>query len=110
MALTEEVIRFNYDRAMEKAGAVEAQASNLENSVVEEMGSVVVALRRDWEGESATEYIAKCNAMKGNIEQIASEMRSTASSIRTMAKNVYDAEMRALEIARQLAAANAAKN
>lgn len=100
MALSEYTINFNYNQAIAKADELDTQANNLENNAVNEMGSIMASLRRDWEGNNSTEYVAKCTTVKSNLEAIVAQMRTVAAGIRTMAKNVYDAEMRALAIAR----------
>lgn len=107
MALTEAVINFNYNKAIQKADELDAAAKTLENDGLNEIGSIMIAIKRDWEGQNADDYLVKCNKEKENIRKVVEDMKKTASTIRSMAKTVYDAEMRALAIAR--AAAEAAR-
>lgn len=108
MALSEAVINFNYNKAISKAAELESAAGKLEEDAVNEMGTIITAVGRDWEGKSSDEYTLKCTKEQNKLREIASDIRNIASTIRTMAQNIKDAEMRALAIAR--AAAAAARN
>ncbi len=109
MALSESVINFNYNKAISKAVELETAAGRLESEAINELGNIIVAVKRDWEGNNSDEYTAKCIKEQRTLQDIANDIRSTASTIRTMAQNIKDAEMRALAIAKAAAAAAAAK-
>lgn len=108
MALTEAVINFNYNKAIGKAAELDAAASQLEADAVTEIGTIVTAIKRDWEGKNSDEYTSKCLAEQRKLQDIANDLRTTASTIRTMAENIKQAELKALAIARAAAEAAAA--
>ena len=105
MALSESEIRFNYNAALGKANDLDAAAKALKSDGVEELGSILVAIKRDWEGDNSDGYTKKGEKEKGLLDEIVEEMKRAASTIRQMAKNIYDAEMRALAEARAMAEA-----
>ncbi len=108
MALSEQTINFNYGQAMGKAGQLSAAAGALESGAVNDVGTIITAIKRDWTGVNADEYTSKCAAEQENLRQIADDMRATASTMETMAENIKAAELRALEIARAEEAARRA--
>lgn len=101
MALSESVINFNYQKAIEKAGELERAATQLQSSAKEDLGMIVSAIKKDWEGMNSTEFVAKCKSEEREIEATIAQMKAVAATIRSMAKRIYDAEMRALAIARE---------
>lgn len=105
MALSEATINFNYNKAMAKAAELDAAAAKLDSDGVQELESISGSIKKDWEGKSSGEYIAKCNKEKQNLAQLVSDMKKTASAMRTMAENIKQAELKALAIARAAAAA-----
>lgn len=105
MALSEHQIIFNYNQAMAKAQELDTAAAKLESDAVNEMDSIISSINRNWTGDNAQAYIQKCTKEQSNISAIAQSIRTTASTIRTMAENIKRAEMEALRIAREQAAA-----
>lgn len=108
MALSESTIYFNYGQAMSKASELSAAAGKLESGAVNDIGTVITAVKRDWSGANADEYTSKCAAEQEKLRQIVNDMRTTASAMKTMAENIKAAELRALEIARAEEAARRA--
>lgn len=80
-----------------------AQAQKLENSADQmraskrQLDGIKDSLRAEWEGESASLYLQKCDLLGAKLERTASELNQIASVIRKSAKSYRDAEMRALE-------------
>ena len=58
-------------------------------------------LSLNWKGESANRYLAKGERLQGKMNVTANELRRIASDIRRVARNLYNAELAALEIASQ---------
>ena len=83
-----------------------AQAQKLENNAEQmraskrQLDSIKASLRAEWEGESASLYLQKCELLGGKLEQTARDLDQIASVIRRSAKTYRDAEMRALEAVR----------
>lgn len=108
MALSEATINFNYGQAMGKAGRLSAAAGQLESGAINDIGTIITAIKRDWTGVNADEYTSKCTAEQEKLRQLANDMRAAASTMETMAENIKAAELRALEIARAEEAARRA--
>lgn len=108
MALSEAVINFNYNKAISKAAELDSAAAQLEADAVNEIGRIMTSIKRDWEGKNSEAYVEKCKQEQTKLQEIANDMRSTASTIRTMAENIKAAELRALAIAKAAAEAAAA--
>lgn len=107
MALSEHVINFNYNQAIAKADELDAAAAKLEADAVTEMDSIISGINRNWTGDNAEAYIQKCTKEQAKLNDVATSIRNTANTIRTMAANIKAAEMEALRIARAAAAAAA---
>lgn len=106
-----ERIEMDFTRATQKANELDGIADNLSKLADTDLQNTLDGLNNDWKGDNAGEYIKKGFALKENMDKTVKGIRDTASTIRTVAKNIYDAEMEALRIAeeREAAAAAAAK-
>lgn len=98
---SEQELRFDYQNAMNQAQKLETAASELDSRVVRRMSSSEEALHAVWKGENALRFLTKESALRTNISGSARELRSLAEEIRIAAKRIYDAETRALQIARE---------
>ena len=94
-------IELNYRQAINQARQLEKVAKNLLSMSDEEMVSIINETAKNWQGINAEQYIKKCKKIENQISKVSSEISRTATTIRTMAKNIYDSEMRALELARE---------
>lgn len=80
-----------------------AQAQKLENSAEQmrnasrQLDTVKESLRSEWEGESASLYLQKCDALKQKLEKTAGDLVQIAAVIRKSAKSYRDAEIKALQ-------------
>ena len=61
----------------------------------------IQALQSAWTGESARKFVQKEGELEQAIERDARELRAIAEDIRRIARQIYDAEMRALALIRQ---------
>ena len=106
-----ERIEMDFTRATQKANELDGIADNLSKLSDTDLQNTLDGLNNDWKGDNAGEYIKKGFALKENMDKTVKGIRDTASTIRTVAKNIYDAEMEALRIAeeREAAARAAAK-
>lgn len=105
MALAQHIINFNYNQAIDKANELDAAADKLKTDAITEMDSIISQINHNWTGDNATAYIAKCTQEQSKLVEIATSIRNTASTIRTMAANIKAAEEEALRIAEEAAAA-----
>ncbi len=92
-------IRMDYNRAIQQADTLLQIAKDLKgtaNTRIEECSSQIAY---NWEGVNASTYLRKCADLKQKIAKTADSLERTAETIKQMAKNTYDAEMKALELA-----------
>lgn len=100
-----ERIEMDFTRATQKANELDGIADNLSKLADTDLQNTLDGLNNDWKGDNAGEYIKKGFALKENMDKTVKGIRETAGTIRTVAKNIYDAEMEALRIAEEREAA-----
>ena len=100
ITLTERQININFQEAMRKAERLEGIAEDIRKIAVNEMENEIRNISGNWKGENATEYLKKVEIVRGKMEKTASNLKQIAQTIRTIARNTYDAEMSAIRIAK----------
>ena len=98
---TRESIQFDFDQARRQADSLDQIADNLDGLGKSKLNDSMQTLSQSWKGANADAYLAKGSSLKQDITASASELRSIASDIRTIARNIYNAEMEALRIAEE---------
>lgn len=98
--MTEQEIRFNYDKAMSQAEELKEIAKDLKKVGEDSMEDCLVKVEKNWVGDNATDYVKKAKTVQTKITTSAGNVSSAAAALETMAKNIYNAEMAALEAAR----------
>lgn len=98
-------IQMDFTRATQKANELDGIADNLSRLADTDLQNTLDGLNNDWKGDNAGEYIKKGFALKEDMDRTVKDIRETAGTIRTVAKNIYDAEMEALRIAEEREAA-----
>ena len=93
-------IQMDRENAIRQADALEQTAKELTNAVNRDMQDCMGEISRNWTGSNASAYIRKCGMLKSNVLITAGKLNKTADTIRRIATNTYDAEMRALVLAR----------
>lgn len=91
---------WNYLLVKSQARKLEDQADILVRMADRKMQESMDRLAVNWRGENADRCVNKCAQTKTETERLAQELRRTANSLRNMAERVYQAEMRARELAR----------
>ena len=106
--MTYSEIQFNYSQAIKQASTLESIAKNLNKRANSDLSGIMRDVSNAWKSDSSPAYIRKGEKVKSDILTSAKNLQAIASSIRTVAKNVRDAELEALRIAeeRKAAAAN----
>ena len=94
-------IRFDFQNAMEQARKLDSLADNIERRVSNKLEETAQNIHSAWKGDSATRYIGKDQVLQQQTRQTARTLRDTAEDIRRIARRIYEAEMRALEIAQR---------
>lgn len=98
-------INMDFQKALAEADKVDSSASSISSMVKGKYESSIQTLSTNWKGAGAEKYLKKCTALQTNLNGVASNMKRVASTIRTQARIIYDAEMEALRIAREREAA-----
>lgn len=99
MALSEATIRFNFKKALQQAEQLDQIANNLSKLSTGDLNGTLQVVSANWKGQNASAYLEKGGKLQGNIKTSAKELHNVAADIRTIARRVYNAEMRALAIA-----------
>ena len=101
MALSKAEIYFNFEKAKKQATELENVANRISRLASSDLNRTMQTISVNWKGDNASAYLKKGNKLEQEILDTAKALRRTASDIRQIAKNMYDAEMRALEIAQR---------
>ncbi len=91
-------INITFNNAKRQADRLSECASQLQK-VQRQLDSLSGNLQRDWSGDAANAFLAKCSALREKINGTASDISQVSSTIRSAANAFYAAEMKALEIA-----------
>ena len=105
-------IQMNFSQAERKAAELDGIAGDLSRLSGTDLHNTLNSLGNNWKGENAGLYIGKGFQLMENMEKTAASLRQTAETIRSVARNIYNAEMEALRIAeeREAAASRAAES
>ena len=98
--MTAREIDINFGNAMSKANELDELAGQL-SGVRGDLNESLQMLSANWQGESATQYIAKGMDLTEQIQSTARNLNNIADAIRSSAIRIRNAERRALELALQ---------
>ena len=87
-------------RAVNQAASLEQIAGDLDSISGTQLQNSLNQISSNWKGENSAVYVNKGRAVQSKITSTARELRKAADAIRRMAKNTYDSEMRAIQIAK----------
>ena len=94
-------IYINYDRAIAQAKQLEDIAKRLQNAGDKTMEGILSDVNKAWKSDSTPQYIKKGQKVKTDIGTSAKNLKQIATTIRTIAKRVRDAELEAWRIANE---------
>lgn len=98
---TLESIQFDLEQAKRQAAELDNIANSLSSLAKDQLAGSLQTLSQNWKGVNANSYISKGNKLQGNINSSSSQLHAIASDIRTIAQNIYNAEMAALQVAEE---------
>lgn len=98
---TEYQIRADYNSANRTAEELDDIAVSLHRLADSSLDGAFRTLEGAWRGENAERFLEKGSIVKEQILGTAKDIRNAAERLRSDARSVYQAEMRALEIARR---------
>lgn len=89
----------NFRVANEMADRLQGLAMRLDHLANDQFYGTLQGISNNWKGENAEAYIRKGERLKGKISDTSGDLNKAANIIRTIARNTYNAEMRAWRIA-----------
>lgn len=92
-------IQMDFKQAIKRAEELEEIAGGMDGLANKNLEETLQELSLAWKGEAGDLYLQKASALKEKILKSAKDLKSTASTIRNIARRVYDAEMRAYRLA-----------
>lgn len=92
-------IRMDFAKAKREADRLDQIASQLSGLSKKKLEESMGRLASAWTGTNARLFLQKEGQLQRDIEQTVRELNEIAADIRRIAKRIYDAEMRAYEIA-----------
>ena len=100
MAKSSFEIRMDYNRAVAQANSLEQIAEEMRNSAENDLRDCMSEIAGNWTGENARAYLQKVEKLSDSVRKTSERLKDTAEAIRKIARNTYNADMRALELAR----------
>lgn len=94
-------IEWNYTQAKKQAAKLDEQAVRLNQMASAQMEDMLRDLSFNWKGSSACAYTRKGENLKNEILCLSRELKKTAAVIRSSAERIYQAEMKARELAQR---------
>ena len=94
-------INFNDRKALKQASQLEAIATKIQNASRNELQGILQQVHSAWQSDSAPAYLQKGRKVQGDISTIGSNLKNIASTIRTVAQIIYEAELEAWRIAHE---------
>ena len=99
MGKTEAEIYLEYEKAIAQAETLMRLAEELDSAVAGEAKEAAAALAAVWKGECADFFYEKCDLLTQKCAESISSLKKSAEAVRTIAQNIYNAEMQALRLA-----------
>jgi uncharacterized protein YukE len=90
----------DFSKAMKQADKLDEIAQKINQAGQTDLMNCMQKIGEDWKSDSSTAYQKKGKVVAENLVKISDSLKKTAQAIRKIAKTTYDAEMRALEIAK----------
>lgn len=94
-------IRIDFEQALRQADKLDEIARKLDRISKNSMENSMQTLSSAWKGANAAAFLRKEDHLQQDISKTARNVRDIADDIRTIARQIYDAEMRAWWIANE---------
>ncbi|MDO4648605.1 MAG: hypothetical protein Q4B26_08130 [Eubacteriales bacterium] len=98
---TEYEIYLDYQRSIGRADGLLVISSKVASRIQSEITSCRNQLAGGWTGNSAGDFLLKLNSLEEKGKNLAQRIAQIAEMQKTVAWNIYEAELNALAIARQ---------
>lgn len=93
------MINMNYQRALRQAEKLDALAEQIKRVGTTQLNQIKAAEAAGWKGENEAAMRYKIDQLQEKVKATSKSLKDIASTIRTVATNTFNAEMRAWEIA-----------
>ena len=94
-------IRMDFNEALADARRLDETAERMNSLAERDFQESINNLSYAWTGNNANIFREKEESVRREILENVKNLRNVADDIRTIARRIYEAEMRALEIARE---------
>lgn len=101
MAKSMNEINMDYHVMKMKADELDQIAKALEQNGLRELDIAMSSLSSGWKSDTAAAYARKANTLKENLKKQVIQIQKDAETLRRIAKNTYDEEMKAYQNAQQ---------
>lgn len=92
--------RINYSQVISQANAIEDLADDLRRKV-SDLSELQVYIRKEWVGMASSAFQTKLSELISDMQRTKSDMESVASTIKTVARRIQEADERAARRARE---------
>lgn len=100
--------RINYSQVVGQANTINNLSGDLDREI-QKLESILNSVRTNWKGPASTAYQNHFTILIADMRKTKYSMSSVSSTIKNVATKIQQEDERQAELARQLAAANAAK-
>lgn len=97
---SEQTIIFNYNKAVQQANSLMEISNDIRKVATDKLEDSIQVIDKNWDGESSKKFIAKEKKLKSKVEDSAKDIESISGAIKRIAKEIYDAEMASIQIAK----------
>ena len=94
-------IEFDFQKALTQARHLEEIGSQMNTLADIRLCNILQDVSANWKGENASSYLNKGSILQKRITDTGTSLKSIAEEIRSMARRIYEAEMRNLETAEE---------
>ena len=92
----EDMLKFDYDRAMAQARELRAIADEMERSKALE--NAIEKVKMSWEGKVSNDFQRKCRELANLIKKEITNIRKIATSLEQSSKAISEAEKKAQDV------------
>lgn len=97
---SEQIIQFNYNKAVQQADSLLEISKDVNKIATDKLENSIQAINKNWDGDSSNKFVTKGKKLKEKIVDSADDIAQISGAIKQMAKEIYDAEMRNIQIAK----------
>ncbi|WP_167955882.1 WXG100 family type VII secretion target [Anaerosporobacter faecicola] len=99
--MSEASIAMDFAKACKQSEQIHEIANQLSTLSTKQFDETMRLLSSNWEGDSSKQYLNKCVDLQEAMKMSADNIHDVATTIYNVAKRIYEAELRNLQIAQQ---------